>query len=43
LVDPDGTVHELTVGQAFVMPEGYTGRWEVDQFVKKIYFISRTA
>jgi hypothetical protein len=23
------------------MPEGYTGRWEVDQFVKKIYFITR--
>ncbi|AMG39697.1 MULTISPECIES: cupin domain-containing protein [Achromobacter] len=43
LVDPDGTVHQLTVGEAFVMPEGYTGRWEVDQFVKKIYFISRTA
>nr|WP_277398988.1 cupin domain-containing protein [Achromobacter xylosoxidans] len=43
LVDPDGTVHELTVGEAFVMPEGYTGRWEVDTFVKKIYFISRTA
>ncbi|WP_454695745.1 cupin domain-containing protein [Achromobacter aegrifaciens] len=43
LVDPDGTVHELSVGEAFVMPEGYTGRWEVDSFVKKIYFISRTA
>jgi uncharacterized cupin superfamily protein len=36
-------VHELTVGEAFVMPEGYTGRWEVDQFVKKIYFITRMA
>ena len=43
LVDPDGTVHELTVGEAFVMPEGYTGRWEVDHFVKKIYFITRMA
>lgn len=43
LVDPDGTVHALTTGEAFVMPEGYTGRWEVDRFVKKIYFISRTA
>jgi hypothetical protein len=41
LVDPDGTVHELVPGSSFVMPEGYTGRWEVDQFVKKIYFISR--
>lgn len=42
LVDPDGTVHALAVGDAFVMPEGYSGRWEVDGFVKKIYFISVT-
>ncbi len=43
LVDPDGLVHVLNVGDAFVMPDGYTGRWEVDTFVKKIYFISLTA
>lgn len=41
LVDPDGTVHPLTPGTAFVMPEGYTGHWEVDERVKKVYFITR--
>ncbi|AZY50301.1 cupin domain-containing protein [Bordetella avium] len=40
LVDPDGTVHELTPGSPFIMPEGYKGHWEVDQFVKKVYFIT---
>lgn len=42
LVDPDGTVHALAVGDAFVMPEGYNGRWEIDAFVKKIFFIGMT-
>lgn len=41
LVDPDGTVQELRPGSAFVMPDGYTGRWEVDRSVRKIYFIAR--
>lgn len=43
VVDPDGTVHELVAGDPFVMPENYEGRWEVDQFVKKAYFIVVTA
>lgn len=40
VVDPDGTVHELNVGDPFVMPEGYKGHWEVDSRVKKVYVIS---
>lgn len=43
IVDPDGTQHNLVVGDPFVMPEGYQGRWEVDEFVKKAYFIVVTA
>ena len=35
LVDPDGTVHAFGVGDHFIMPEGWTGHWEVDEFVKK--------
>lgn len=42
LVDPDGTVHELKPGDPFIMPEGFKGHWEVDHFVKKVYFISHT-
>lgn len=43
VVDPDSTVNTLETGDSFVMPEGYHGRWEVDSFVKKIYFITKTA
>lgn len=40
VVDPDGTVHALQAGDRFIMPEGYKGHWEVDDFVKKSYFVS---
>ncbi|VEF44712.1 cupin domain-containing protein [Bordetella bronchiseptica] len=43
LVDPDGTVHAVKAGDAFIMPEGYTGHWEVDRHVKKIYFVTHLA
>nr|WP_185844207.1 cupin domain-containing protein [Bordetella hinzii] len=43
IVDPDGTVHELRPGDPFIMPEGYKGHWEVDAFVKKVYFITHIA
>ena len=42
VVDPDGTVHALKTGDPFVMPEGYKGHWEVDEFVKKVWFVSLT-
>lgn len=42
IVDPDGTVHTLQAGDPFVMPEGYKGHWEVDAFVKKVWFVSLT-
>lgn len=42
IVDPDGTVHSLNVGDPFVMPEGYKGHWEVDEHVKKVWFITQT-
>jgi uncharacterized protein len=42
VVDPDGTVHALKAGDPFVMPEGYKGHWEVDEFVKKVYFVAVT-
>jgi len=40
LVDPDGTVHRFGVGDHFIMPEGWTGHWEVDHFVKKVYLVA---
>lgn len=43
VVDPDGTVHHLQAGDHFVLPEGFTGHWEVDERVKKVFFIAETA
>ena len=29
LTEPNGTAHEFTPGQSFVLPVGYTGTWEM--------------
>lgn len=42
VVDPDGTVHPLQPGDSLVLPEGFNGHWEVDERVKKVFFIART-
>lgn len=42
VVDPDGTSHSLTAGDSFVLPEGFAGHWEVDERVKKVFFIAQT-
>ncbi|THU05345.1 DUF861 domain-containing protein [Lampropedia puyangensis] len=41
LVDPNGTVHHFTVGDHFIIPDGWTGHWEVDECVKKVYVIAK--
>ena len=43
IVDTDGTVHKLGAGDSLVLPEGFAGHWEVDERVKKVFFIARTA
>lgn len=40
VVDPGGTVHHFAAGDSFVLPEGFTGHWEVDERVKKVFFIA---
>ena len=42
VVDPDGTRHSFAAGDSFVLPEGFAGHWEVDERVKKVFFIART-
>ena len=42
VVDPDGTVHRFCAGDSFVLPDGFTGHWEVDSKVKKVFFIATT-
>lgn len=43
VVDPDGTSHSFQTGDSFVLPEGFQGHWEVDERVKKVFFIAQTA
>lgn len=37
LVDPDGTAHHFQAGDSFVLPDGFSGHWEVDERVKKVF------
>lgn len=42
VVDTDGTSHSFVAGDSFVLPEGFSGHWEVDDRVKKVFFIAQT-
>jgi len=42
VTDQDGRVNHIKTGDAFVMPDGFTGRWEVAQFVKKYFVIANS-
>lgn len=42
VVDTDGSVHHFGAGDSFVLPEGFAGHWEVDERVKKVFFIAET-
>lgn len=42
VTDQDGRVNHIKAGDAFVMPDGFTGRWEVAQFVRKYFVIANT-
>jgi uncharacterized cupin superfamily protein len=39
ITNADGTTHELTEGDMFFLPKGWSGRWDVLEDMKKIYFI----
>ena len=43
VVDPDGATHHLCAGDSFVLPDGFIGHWEVDEKVKKVFFIAHTS
>lgn len=40
LTEPDGTKHEFTPGQAFVVPKGYTGTWEQQGTYRELAIIA---
>lgn len=40
LTEPDGTRHEFTPGQAFVVPKGYRGTWEQQGTYRELAIIA---
>jgi uncharacterized cupin superfamily protein len=42
IVDADGTRHEIRPGVAVYLPDGWTGHWEVEETVRKVYAIVRS-
>ena len=37
ITDADGTVHHIGPGDAIVLPLGWSGRWDIDATVRKVY------
>lgn len=37
IVDDDGTRHELRPGVVMVLPDGWSGTWEIRQTIRKTY------
>ena len=43
IIDDDGTRDEIRPGVVRYFPDGWRGRWEVDETVRKVYVIVATA
>lgn len=39
LTDADGAAHDLRTGDAFHLPKGWSGTWEVVEDMRKFYVI----
>jgi uncharacterized cupin superfamily protein len=37
ITDADGGVHDLSEGDAIVLPKGWSGRWDIVETVRKLY------
>jgi uncharacterized cupin superfamily protein len=37
ITDADGTVHQLRPGSVHVFPLGWSGRWDIDATIRKVY------
>jgi hypothetical protein len=39
VTDPDGTPHPFGPGDTVVLPTGWYGRWDVDEFIHKVWLV----
>ena len=37
ITDADGTVHDLAPGTSLTLPLGWSGRWDIDETIRKVY------
>jgi uncharacterized cupin superfamily protein len=42
IIDADGSRHEIQPGMVRYFPDGWSGHWEVDRTVRKVYVITTT-
>lgn len=41
LTNADGSSSELTAGDVLTLPKGWSGRWDIVETVRKLYFIAQ--
>ena len=39
VTDPDGTPHPFGPGDTVVLPKGWYGRWDIEEFIHKIWVV----
>ena len=40
VTDPDGTPHPFGPGDTVVLPKGWYGRWDIDEFIHKVWVVT---
>ena len=43
MTDPDGTPHPFGPGDTVVLPKGWYGRWDIEEFIHKIWTVTEHA
>ena len=39
--DEDGTTHELSKGSWYTLPTGWSGRWDIEGKMRKLYILTK--
>ena len=41
ITDEDGTTHELSKGSWYTLPTGWSGRWDIEGKMRKLYILTK--